>query len=417
MAGKAAKVVITERQEVVLQQLSRSATVAFRLRQRAQVILLAFEKRLNRDIAETVQLGTNQVGAWRKRWQQEFERLTLIEGLEEPIALRRAIEDVLSDEQRSGRPTTFTAEQLTMIFAVACEAVEESGRPVARWTQREIIDEVIQRGIVDSISTSHLSTLLAEAQLQPHKSRYWLNTKEKDPEVFQEQMQTVCDCYQSAPELLAQFDTHTVCMDEMTSIQALERIAVTKKMRPGQEERIEFEYIRHGTLCLIASFYVVTGKSLAPTIGPTRTEEDFLEHCKRTIALHPDSRWRIIVDQLNTHWSVGLVLWVMAMEGLTIPKDELGVKGKSGILKNQESRKAFLSAPERRIRFIYVPKHSSWLNQVEIWFSVVVRRVIQRGNFKSVEALQQRLTDFIDYFNRTMAKPYRWTFTGQPLTI
>lgn len=232
MSGKAARVVITERQQVVLQQLSRSTTVAFRLRQRAQLILLAFEKRLNRDIAETVQLGTNQVGAWRKRWQQEFERLTLIEGIEEPIELRRAIEDVLSDEQRSGRPTTFTAEQLTMIFAVACEAVEESGRPVARWTQREIIDEVIKRGIVDSISTSHMSTLLAEAQLQPHKSRYWLNTKEKDPAVFEQQMQTVCDCYQRAPELLAQFDTHTVCMDEMTSIQALERIAPKKRCVP-----------------------------------------------------------------------------------------------------------------------------------------------------------------------------------------
>jgi transposase len=235
MSGKAARVVITERQQVVLQQLSRSTTVAFRLRQRAQLILQAFEKRLNRDIAETVQLGTNQVGAWRKRWQQEFERLTLIEGIEEPIELRRAIEDVLSDEQRSGRPTTFTAEQLTMIFAVACEAVEESGRPVARWTQREIIDEVIKRGIVDSISTSHMSTLLAEAQLQPHKSRYWLNTKEKDPEVFEQQMQTVCECYQRAPELLAQFNTHTVCMDEMTSIQALERIAPKKRCVPARK--------------------------------------------------------------------------------------------------------------------------------------------------------------------------------------
>ena len=160
----------------------------------------------------------------------------------------------------------------------------------------------------------------------------------------------------------------------------------------------------------------MTGESVAPTIGLTRTEEDFLEHCKRTIYLHSDSKWRIVVDQLNTHWSVSLVLWVLAMENLTLPPDELGVKGKSGILNNQASRQAFLSSPERRIRFIYVPKHSSWLNQVEIWFSVVVRRVIQRGNFPSVEALRQRLLDFIDYFNRTMAKPYRWTFTGQPLT-
>ena len=187
-------------------------------------------------------------------------------------------------------------------------------------------------------------------------------------------------------------------------------------MRPGQEERIEFEYIRHGVVCLIASFDVVTGKSLSPTIGPTRNEEDYLEHIKRTFALHPDSKWRFIADQLNTHWSAGLVLWVIMMEGLTLSPEEVGAKGKSGILKNQKSRQAFLTAVERRIRFIYVPKHSSWLNQVEIWFSVVVRRVIRRGEFTSTDALKTRLLEFIDYFNATMAKPYRWTFEGKPLT-
>ena len=109
------------------------------------------------------------------------------------------------------------------------------------------------------------------------------------------------------------------------------------------------------------------------------------------------------------------MLWVLAMDERKLSPDELGLKGKSGILKSQETRQAFLSAPERKVRFVYVPKHSSWMNQVEIWFSVVVRRVLKRGNFPSLEALRQRLLDFIDYFNRTMAKPYRWTFTGQPL--
>lgn len=234
MPGKAAKVVITERQRDVLLAMSRSVTIAFQLRQRAPIILLGFEGRLNSEIEDIVGLGHDAVGRWRRRrrWQQEFERLTLVEGLEEPADLRRAIQEVLSDEQRSGHPCEFTAEQLTMIFAVACEAVEESGRPVARWTQREIIDGVVKRGIVKSISTSHLSTLLSQAQLQPHKSRYWLNTKETDPEVFHEQVQTVCDCYLQAPQLLAQFDTHTVCIDEMTGIQALERIAPKKRCGP-----------------------------------------------------------------------------------------------------------------------------------------------------------------------------------------
>jgi transposase len=235
MPGKAAVVIVTERQKEFLEQFSRATTVPWRLRQRAQIILLAFEKQLNRDIAEIIPLGTDQVGFWRKRWQDNFERLTVIEGSPQSIDLKQAILDLLADGQRSGRPPTFTAEQLTMIFAVACEAVEESGRPVARWTQREIADEVVKRGIVKSISASHLSTLLAEAQLQPHKSRYWLNTKEVDPNVFEQQMQTVCECYQQAPELLAQFDTHTVCMDEMTSIQALERIAPKKRCVPGRK--------------------------------------------------------------------------------------------------------------------------------------------------------------------------------------
>ena len=417
MPGSAAKVVITERQQNILQQMSRSVTIAFQLRQRAQIVLLAFEGLGNQEIAARVGLGRNQVGLWRRRWQHEFERLTLVEGLEEPVQLRRDIEAVLSDDPRSGRPCTFTPEQLTMIFAVACEAVEDSGRPVARWTQREIIDEVVKRGIVDSISTSHLSELLDEAQLQPHKSRYWLNTKEPDPEVFQAQAKCVCDCYLAAPGLAAGFDTYTVCIDEMTSIQALERIAPTKPMRPGRKELIEFEYIRHGTQCLIASFDVVTGQSIAPTIGDTRTEEDFLEHCKRTVDLHPDSHWRLVMDQLNTHCSASLVMWVIAMEGLQLTAEEIGVKCKSGILGSQATRKEFLSHEDRRIRFVYVPKHSSWLNQVEIWFSVVVRRVLRRGNFTSVGALRERLLSFIDYFNRTMAKPYRWTYTGQPLAV
>ena len=209
MSGKAAKVVITERQQVILQKLSRATTVSYRLRQRAQVILMAFAGRLNRDIACVVGLGKDQVGIWRRRWQVAFERLTVIEGLEKPADVARAIEDVLSDEHRSGGPATFTAEQLTMIFAIACEAVEESGRPVARWTQREIIDEAVKRGVVDSISESHLSTLLAKAQLQPHKSRYWLNTREKDPEVFEQQMRTVCECYLEAAALAVSFEKLT----------------------------------------------------------------------------------------------------------------------------------------------------------------------------------------------------------------
>lgn len=201
--------------------------------------------------------------------------------------------------------------------------------------------------------------------------------------------------------------------DEMTGIQALERIAPTKPMRAGQVERREFEYERHGTLSLIANFDVVSGEVVSPSIGPSRTEQDFAAHIGRTIELDPDGVWVFVVDQLNTHQSESLVRLVAERCGL---KEELGEKGKSGVLKSMATRAAFLSEAAHRIQFVYLPKHTSWLNQVEIWFSILVRRVLKRGNFPSLEALHARLVEFIEYFNRT-AEPFRWTYTGRPLVI
>jgi transposase len=199
----------------------------------------------------------------------------------------------------------------------------------------------------------------------------------------------------------------------MTGIQALERIAPTKPMRPGQIERREFEYVRHGTLSLIANFDVVSGQVVAPTLGPTRTEADFATHIAQTIDSDPEAVWLFITDQLNTHQSEALVRLVAERCGLS---DALGVKGKTGVLESMPSRAAFLSDPTHRIQFVYVPKHTSWLNQIEMWFSILVRRVIKRGNFASVTALRERILAFITYFNQT-AKPFRWTYTGRPLTI
>ena len=146
---------------------------------------------------------------------------------------------------------------------------------------------MIGRGIVAAISPAQVGRYLREAALQPHRSRYWLNTTEKDPVLFQAQVETVCACYQDAPQLYHYHDTHTLCVDEMTGIQALERIAATMPMQPGQQERQEFEYKRHGTLTLIGNFHVVTGEMIAPTLGPTRTEADFVRHIAQTIQQDP----------------------------------------------------------------------------------------------------------------------------------
>ncbi len=207
---------------------------------------------------------------------------------------------------------------------------------------------------------------------------------------------------------------HVISTDEKTGIQALERLHPTKPTRPGLTERIEFEYRRHGTLCLIANFDVVTGKAIVPTVGPTRTEEDFAAHIGRTIDTDPEASWVFVMDQLNTHKSEALVRMVAERCGLD---EDLGVKGENGILESMATRKAFLKDPEHRIRVVYTPRHASWLNQVEIWFSILSRRVLKRASFTSLDALRQRLLDFIDYFNAVLAKPFKWTYAGKPLCV
>jgi transposase len=326
MPGKAAKVMISERQQAVLTELSRSRSEAKFISQRATIILLAFEKRSNEEIAEIVGLERKQVGLWRRRWQQAWESLTLLE-CEEPRRLREAIRETLQDAPRPGAPGKFTPDQVAQILAVACESPSQSGRPITHWTQRELRDEVIQRGIVEDISESQVGRYLRNAVLQPHRRKVWLNTKEKDPEVFQQQVEAVCDAYQAAPAVHEQRGAHTVCCDEMTGVQALERIAPDQPMQPGRAAREEFEYTRHGTTTLIGNFDVVSGELISPTIGPTRTEEDFIQHIKRTVASDPEGEWNFIVDSLNIHWSAGLVEWVAEH---CEPDRQLGKKRESG---------------------------------------------------------------------------------------
>jgi transposase len=322
MPGKAAKVKVSERQLDILQELSRSRTAARGIVQRALILVRGVQGLKNEQIAAEVGLIRRQVGLWRRRWRDAWDSLCVWE-CTEPHRLREAILNVLADAPRPGCPGKITAAQVAQILAVACESPKLSGRPISRWTHKELRDEVVKRQIVERISVAQVGRYLKQAAVQPHRSKMWLNTTEKNPEKFKREAAKVCETYLEAPRKAAVDGTHTVSVDEATSLQAIERNAPDLPAQPGSVTKQEFEYTRHGTTTLTAGLDVVTGQIVSPTLEATRTEPEFVDHIARTVNLDPTGEWIFIVDNLNTHASESLVEWVAEQ---CVVEDSLGKK-------------------------------------------------------------------------------------------
>ena len=386
---------------------------------RSRIILLAMDGMQIQEISRIVRLSRNRVSNWIQRALKTVNLLNEI-SLKAPDMLRYFVDMMLADRPRSGAPRVYDAVTRASIVRVACNNPADYGLTRSHWSLPALKVALVEAKIVDDrMSCATLNRILNGNDLKPHKNQYWLHSSEEDedPITFKIKVQEISGLHLTA-RLIAQMggnsDLRILSTDEMTGIQALERIHPNWLPRPGLTAKQEFEYIRHGTTSWIGFFDEITGQVLDPFLNATRSEEDFVNALKLALDSDPDQSKHvaIIADNLTTHISESVVRLVNERIGFN---GDLGIKGKSGVLKNKQTRIEFLTDHSHRIRFCFTPKHCSWLNQIEVIFSIINKQLLRRSSFVSVDELKMQIRHWVEQYNTLWAHPFDWRYHIQAI--
>jgi len=350
---------LSGREQCDLEAMVRRQCGEARFFRRARMVLLAAEGRSISAIAGELGTCRARVGQWVRRFEERR-----LEGLE--------------DLPRDGRPVEITALERHQVIATACRSPADLGFQRVLWDQATLALAVMSAGLVRSISARTVGRILEDAEIKPHRVKMWCHS---DDPAYQEKMRAIVDLYVSLP-----LGEPVLSIDEKTGMQALSRRRAMQPAGPVRAARFEFEYKRNGTRCLFACFNVGTGKVLGRCTRQ-RKREDFLSFLDKVASIYRHPRVHVILDNLNTH--------------------------------RDTSQGAFMTEWNQRHgdRFVfhYTPTHGSWLNQVELWFCILSRRILRYGNFRSLDELVSAVMAFIRDWNENEAHAFRWTYDGLPL--
>lgn len=409
-------VALTESERSDLERIAALRTAEARMVQRARVVLLHADGRSVSSIAEKLSVDRRTVRAAVRRFAE--------------LRAHRphdSIEHWLVDRERTGRPDTFDAFLWTDVLALVTSNPRSHGIEETHWSSESLARHLIDSKRVPTIHHSTISRFFAKAGIKPHRVRQWLNRPD-DPE-FDTRAAHIKGLLAGASPPLANTERPTeirfskpapdlasmrrmqrtrerralLSFDEKPGMQAKERIAPTLPVAPGRIAREEFEYVRHGTMVLLALMVVQTGVVLARVLrhrGNLDTAR-VLDQMLRRLWSQGYEGADIILDQLNTHWSIEIVRVVAKHCRIAMPRPSRVATG--------AQRRAWLErSGSRRVVMHFIPKHSSWLNPIEIWFSVLARKVLRRGSFDSTSDLSANVMRFVDYYNERLARPYRF---------